>query len=667
MDSMQSIRIGENGTKAFLNIVDQFTKIDDVEGLLRREGVVEGIRWDLLEKAVEKSKESGTVCTDVLIADSHEGPPEFHVGNPLLKAERSTLSPEEFAGICRETWTILKLKREGSPVGRAIFVGPEETFLSWKTLDEKDVYGKPTKTDTLPFRIRPTVAHIHQQSEAKLQAVQAGYVGLDEEGCLDILSPVRMADDKMRMWYAILPVDVGRRALLEHIEKCAWVGEADPRAEVEEVCLSDVPALMDKRVMTEKLVRCGRKPIPGRDARIHLHVDELKAEAEKSKERVSVWDHTSYIFVSKGTVLAEMIYASAGIPGRDCLGQPIRTVDGRQISFEAGDNVFCSEEEGVRKYLAAVDGVVKLNKHGIAVSETLYIDGDVGPVSGNVAYKRDVVVTGSVRGGFTIHSQGDVRVLGAIENGAVVKCGGNLEVKEGLYGERASVMVGGDAAVSLIQNSRIRVHGNLRVRNYIFQSNVYCRGELVVRGLKLYDAEVGALVGGSLTCMSSILLHSAGTDTAVTKIFCGIDPVLYDKLREISTLQTSLKNRIDALQYRMGFSIAKTSQLVERLKKLPPQRKEGMKKALLEMRTMVEELRQTSKKKAHLEEKALAKDVDRLSVRISGKIIPVIRIRLHHHMYSFESEGRGRLLKIVDQDVCCIPMRGEDPLGAIVD
>jgi uncharacterized protein (DUF342 family) len=240
--------------------------------------------------------------------------------------------------------------------------------------------------------------------------------------------------------------------------------------------------------------------------------------------------------VEKGRVLCEITQPTRGTDGLNVFGDAIPARPGRAVPSPRGTNTEWSEDG--TKLIAAADGVVSFNGTVINIVEQLLIAGDVALSTGNVRFGGDIVVKGSINENFIVECGGNLTVKGKIGS-ADVRVGGNLIVAEGVNGSRQrSITVGGFMRARYVENGTIKVEGDL-FADYIIDSNVECRGNIVLSGAK------SVLVGGRTAIFGELSANYMGNERGIrTRIELLEPPIDEEALSRLVAERESLQAEI---------------------------------------------------------------------------------------------------------------------------
>lgn len=297
-----------------------------------------------------------------------------------------------------------------------------------------------------------------------------------------------------------------------------------------------------------ELVAEGQPHVHGIDSEI-IRTHELSSVHPALRDDGSVdFKNLDYLEkVSKGEILASKIPATEGMDGMTVTGKVIHAKDGKDNQFQFGENIEVSED-GLTAF-AACDGVYKVQADKMVVLNYLELKNGVGVETGNIAFKGDIFVQGNVISGYSISCDGNLNIDGLVED-AHIEVTGDLVVSKGIAGHKGTkVYCDGNLVTKFIDNSEVRVKGNMEV-DEIVNSKVLCDGEVTVKGKK------GHIIGGEITARYAINATTIGSRLGViTLINLGVDIESVRELQELRQLikidqekEKKLKTSIDVLK-----------------------------------------------------------------------------------------------------------------------
>lgn len=276
----------------------------------------------------------------------------------------------------------------------------------------------------------------------------------------------------------------------------------------------------------------------GKDGEITYYVDLVKEFKPKILENGNVdFKDTSFVkTVQVGTLLASKTLPTEGRNGTTVTNKIIKAKPGKPVLLKYGKNVNLSADE--LSISSAINGSVQFDGEKISVIETLDIQGDVGPKTGNIHFGGKVFISGNVLSGYEIECTGDLEIRGVVES-AMINCSSNVTIGMGVQGNEVAVLkIGGSLIANFLNNCEAHVKGNIET-NSVLNCNIVCDSGLYVKGRQ------GLIVGGELDVKREVIAKTIGTDAGInTVIRMGIDSHIIDEYKVLTDEIKSVKENL---------------------------------------------------------------------------------------------------------------------------
>jgi len=192
----------------------------------------------------------------------------------------------------------------------------------------------------------------------------------------------------------------------------------------------------------ERLVASGLYPQRGQDARIEAC---FKEKVSKSDDEIWVdtFDYGTIISVDPGTVVARKVPPKPGKPGINVFGTKVEPPAPRDVELKAGKGVEI-RNDGLEA-VAVFGGRPQIKGSMVSVSPVYTVEGDVDKNTGNIYFKGDVVVKGSVLDGMKVKASGSVTVMGSATH-CQIEAGGDVVIKKSIV---SGIVKAGDKKIHL--------------------------------------------------------------------------------------------------------------------------------------------------------------------------------------------------------------------------
>ncbi|ERP31437.1 FapA family protein [Chitinivibrio alkaliphilus] len=348
--------------------------------------------------------------------------------------------------------------------------------------------------------------------------------------------------------------------------------------------------------------------------------------------------------------MQKKVLSSAGEDGIDVDGTRIRAYQGKDMAFRILDNIAAEEDQGRIIYRAEKTGILITDTRSVSVVEELVITGDAGIESGNIRYEKDVIIKGNLCSGYSVESGGNVSIQGNIENGGIVRCKGNLYIGNGLFGENSDISVQGNCEVGFVQDSAMMVEGSIQVRNFVWQSALFSRAYITVMGKSMKGSNT-SVVGGRLIAMKGMDLASVGSYNADTTLFCGYNPSLEIRERQLQKLVKRLDTLLLRVQNSCPVNLHDT-EMIRRMIVLKPQMAGEIRKKLMQLRDLLAKKNRAEQAIEQTRQEMLSNE-SHLAIYIRKKIVPDLIVRMKNERRVFSCEATGMEIYLTGSGIHC--------------
>ncbi len=300
---------------------------------------------------------------------------------------------------------------------------------------------------------------------------------------------------------------------------------------------TEIDTLVDTPVYGQKVpVAQGSRPVNGSDARITYFFDtQVKIRPKEVEGKVDFKELNAIRNVLKGEELAKKEPAQKGVAGRTVTGRVLPAKDGKDVSFDLGNNVSLSKD-GLR-VVSGADGQVMVLQGKITVETVMLIPGDVDNSVGNIDFLGSILVKGSVADGFTVKAVGNIEVMGNVGK-AILQTHADIIVHQGINGGgEGRVQAGQNIFSKFIQNAEAEAGMFVVVSDGILHSKVIAGQKILCKGKR------AKVVGGYLRASEEINASSFGAiGSGETVLEVGIDPSIKEEMDNLNE-QTEEANK----------------------------------------------------------------------------------------------------------------------------
>lgn len=434
----------------------------------------------------------------------------------------------------------------------------------------QDVFGRPVAP--LPVapadRMEPG-GHMILSPTGEYQAEGYGYLCI-EEGRLSVWSPTWMDPGNMCAYWVLLdprPHPVAAEMVHQRLEEAGVMGGIQE----EQVRALAGQVQQGAHAVGIHLVAQGASAVDGQDVVVEMLVDLRRwAGKERSDGSIDFREVNFTPVVEAGQLIARRRPPTLGTPGLDLKGKVLEAKEGRDQVLQAGVNVEVKIDGESEVFAAAIEGVAKRNRDELSVIRQLTRKGDVDPETGNLDFKGDICIDGSVGQGFSVKATGDITISGTVEAGSTVLALGSIVVSKGIMGSQTRVQAQGSVRAQFIQEALVVAGGDIEVGNYAYHAHLQADGKVVVH--KGTGTRGGGVLGGEVWAQAGIELHLAGSPNGVLGLLAaGLQPAQAqeaDKLKAgaltcqahiLKILQSFNLTRINPAQIRAAIAAANGS------------------------------------------------------------------------------------------------------------
>lgn len=238
-----------------------------------------------------------------------------------------------------------------------------------------------------------------------------------------------------------------------------------------------------------------------------FNVNPSKTPKLKEDGSVDYYNLNLVEVAEKDQLVAEYIPKKDGIRGMTVTGAYIEGKKASDLPPLRGKGFYASEDK--LKFYAEIDGKIELNMGALNISSMHIVTGDVDLSTGNINFKGDLEITGSIRADMEVKATGNITVGGLVE-AANVEAGKDLLIKGGILGgSKASIKAGGNIYALFIENATVESNSSVQADS-IINSNVNAYSDINVFG------KTSCIVGGSLKANRYVKTKNIGSVTGVT-------------------------------------------------------------------------------------------------------------------------------------------------------
>lgn len=324
---------------------------------------------------------------------------------------------------------------------------------------------------------------------------------------------VRISYDEMEAYLFLPEPEAGRDYVLAEI--MALIDAAGVKFGLDD---TKVAAMIDEKYFNrECLIAKGVSAIDGVDAYFDykFDVDFNKKPTHREDGTVDYWSIHSVEMVEEGQVIATYVEPVEGSNGVSVKGKLLMAKKGRPLPPLTGKGFERSEDN--KTYTATMTGKIEMQNNRILISQVHEVHGDVGLKTGNIDFRGDVVIHGSVPTGAVIRATGSVTIDGNVE-GCLIDANKDVIIRGGMLGhERGIIKTKGNLHIKFIEYATIKADGYVETDSAI-NCNIVCNDKLFMRG------KHASVVGGVIHAAAGIEAFNIGNALGVkTEVYTGVN------------------------------------------------------------------------------------------------------------------------------------------------
>ncbi|HNY11825.1 MAG TPA: FapA family protein [Candidatus Wallbacteria bacterium] len=363
---------------------------------------------------------------------------------------------------------------------------------------------------------------------------------------LDAKATLEVSKDKMSLFLKFAPTrGFGNFPKHDEIEKLAK-GQGF-NCPLDKVVIENT--IKNKICNTLLLIGKGSLPQDGIDTHIEWKLERLANEKIVYYRPDGSVDFKKIYLISnvqEKQVIGTVCSATAGVPGYDVYGTPIKARPGRDKNIILGKNIAFSEDG--KSVISLIAGQIKFVNGVPNAFPVFEVFGDVNYNVGNIEFAGSVTVKGTVLDGFSIKAGGNIYVENAVSE-AILEAEGDIYLPHGFVGKNKGYLKAGkNVVIKFAEGGKIDAQCRVIVELAIVHSNVTAGEKIEVSGKR------GQIIGGELTAGDEIIAKSIGAPMGVlTKLNLGFDTIVMEQLQRINNDISSTEKEMLKIKQAYNF------------------------------------------------------------------------------------------------------------------
>ena len=577
------ITISEDGLQASVASIGSKSTLEEISEALREKGVVHGVRSSAIVDAIAEA--TGKPVENVVVA---QGTPPKPKVPPVL--EHKVVGEGDKLPALRAIGKILGLEQtseipEAAKDAMALAVKKGD-LLAVKSIGEvepgrtvTDQAIEEMSEEQLGLQFQPGPGIELSSDRTQYLAKHSGYAGVFD-GKVSVLPPIWISKDAMAAAYLNLPLleesAPFSKADVEDALSAAGVSTGIDQPSVEAVGQSLSEGASDKLLIQ---LASGTPPEQSVDADPKFSFStESQAGGVRQDGSIDLKARERFPSVNTDDLLVGCGPPEAGTPGMTVKGEEVEVGEPVAVELVAGENVRSDKDGDIVQLFSQIDGGAsietedvdnengKLIRYTVSVRQVIEVPGDVNYDTGNIDFKGNVEIKGTVVSGFKVQATGDVIVGEGIEDGVEIKADGSLTVKQGIVGAATKVETKGSVTAKFIQDATILADGDVAAEVYLRTANIQAKGSVSVEG----KGKSGGIIGGETWALKSIVSKNVGAEANKTTLLAvGALPKLFDQYEERKAEAEKATDSKEAILKAMGVEALKPDLIKQSIMKNP--------------------------------------------------------------------------------------------------
>lgn len=260
------------------------------------------------------------------------------------------------------------------------------------------------------------------------------------------------------------------------------------------------------------LIAQGIRGIEGKDGVVEYLFDTEKARPIQDENgRVDIHELHFIHNVLKGQKVAILHPPEPGTAGYKVNGEKIAARAVKKVSPVTGA-LTSLDPNDAQSVIASADGHIIKHKDGsIEVLPKMTIHGDIDYSVGNIDFVGSMIITGDIKGEFSVKVKGDLEVHGNVGE-ATVEVGGDVTVHKAFAGHgKGKIVAGGTAKVHNVMNQTVIAGKDIIIGRECLNAKLDAQGKV--------DAKKAVFIGGTIDALDGIdvwdLGHADGSKVIV--------------------------------------------------------------------------------------------------------------------------------------------------------
>lgn len=394
----------------------------------------------------------------------------------------------------------------------------------------------------------------------------------------------------------------------------------------------------------------GKAAVDGQSAEVAYNIDFKSLPGEvKPDGSINLDFENIPNKVQAGDLIIKKVEPTEGSPGLSLDGRRIEAKDGEDEDIVAGNGIEIDPQDGVSRFVAKNEGIVRQIGKKLEISAVLSFEGDVGPNEGVIESDSDIYVGGFLRSGASLRSKGNIIVAKGIDPGVEVHANGHVTIGQGISGESSNLVIGGDLRTHSIQDAQVFVNGDIWVGSFVQNARIKSGGFIKVCASD--DSRGGSIVGGEVEAVRGMEFEQVGgTSQAKTTLKIGYNMPQQKKLEELNKQITFCEENVAKMMRTLKITNLNPETIRQSLLRMPTHKRRVYVEIAKKMGKLVLHRSQANKQK--LDYEALSeREMESSVVRVNRIAFPGVVLNFKNVEWVLEKEVTATTFRLKNGEI----------------
>jgi uncharacterized protein (DUF342 family) len=303
-------------------------------------------------------------------------------------------------------------------------------------------------------------------------------------------------------------------------------------------------------------------------------------------------------------------------------------------------------------YVSSEPGLVRFSPDSLSLFEgTPTLTESIGAITGDIEYSGSIICREHILNSTKVTTGGNLTVTKSVEDHVKIRCKGNLEIGWGATGKNTVIHCQKNCSIGFIEKCLLVCEGEVEIKTHLYMAKIFCRDHVKVLGVGVTSKKRGAVVGGIINALNSMLLKSVGAEGCPTKLIAGIDLRIQTQLNEANELNAAMERKVLGAQKEIEVFISAAGS-AESLGKMSSNAKTAIREQLLALKVEQKSLQELQGKIKKLDAMLYSKDLKNTYISFQDFMDPIIHLQIKEQEETHKARipGMSRF-KLVNNEI----------------